>query len=165
MPNKLVADMIESGSSPESLKQDFLAAASAQFGGGFVWLVSENQSGLLRILCTYSAGTPYSEAFARQQPVDTNNEPPRKSAGWLADSFANRPGPVGVAPGGRQVTPLLCVNTWEHAWLFDYGFGGAAGGGKDEYLERWWDRVDWNLVENSHKEAPGYNGHMHSRTG
>lgn len=158
--------MVESGSSPESLKQDFLAAASAQFGGGFVWLVSDHKNGLLRIMCTYSAGTPYSEAFARQQPVDTNTEPPRKpSSGWYdPDAFADRGGPVNSAPGGIQVTPLLCVNTWEHAWLFDYGFGGEAGGGKDEYLERWWNRIDWNVVENAHKESPGYSGKLYSRT-
>ncbi|MBW0550594.1 hypothetical protein O181_090309 [Austropuccinia psidii MF-1] len=161
IPNKLLVDMTESGSSPESLKQDFLAAASAQFGGGFVWLVSDNKNGLLRILNTYSAGTPYSEAFARQQPVDTNTEPVRKSTGWLnTEALGDRGGSVNVAPGGLAVTPLLCVNTWEHAWLFDYGFGGEAGGGKDEYLERWWDRVDWNLVENAHKEAPGYPARM-----
>jgi Fe-Mn family superoxide dismutase len=152
--------MVDSGSSPESIKLDFLAAASAQFGGGFVWLVSQRKDGLLRILNTYNAGTPYSEAFARQQPVDMNTEPAKKAGGWYnPDSFSNQGVSANTAPGGNPITPLLCVNTWEHAWLYDYGFDG-----KDEYLERWWDRVDWNLVENAHKESPGYNGNMHSRT-
>lgn len=160
MPKSLAADLAESGSSPESMKQDFLAAASAQFGGGFVWLVAQHQKGLFRILSTYNAGTPYSEAYARQQPVDMNTEPVKKAGGWYDPaSFPDQGGHVNVAPGGMQVTPLLCVNTWEHAWLYDYGFDG-----KDEYLERWWDRVDWNLVEATHKQTPGYNARLNSRT-
>ena len=46
-----------------------------------------------------------------------------------------------VAPGGADLEPLLCVNTWEHVWLMDYGVGG-----KRKYLERWWDRIDWDVV-------------------
>lgn len=153
--------MSDSASSPESLKQDFLATASAQFGPGFVWLVAQHKTGLLRILSTYNAGTPYPEAFARQQGVDMNTEPAapasQKSVSFLgipvsADDSAN------LAPGAMALTPLLCVNTWEHAWMMDYGVHG-----KDEYLERWWDRVDWNAVEDAHKATQGYGVSLNSR--
>lgn len=50
------------------------------------------------------------------------------------------------APGGYSSYPILCVNTWEHAYLRDYGIGG-----KRAYLERWWDRVDWAVVERNAK--------------
>ncbi|KAH8700146.1 putative Fe superoxide dismutase [Talaromyces proteolyticus] len=150
MSPQLMSDMSDSASSPESLKQDFLAAASAQFGPGFVWLVSQEEGGLLRILSTYNTGTPYPEAFARQQSVDMNTEPPAPASkkGW---GFNNTGASPVLAPGGRMVTPLLCVNTWEHVWLMNYGVGG-----KDEYLERWWSRVDWNAVEDAHKGCKGY---------
>lgn len=48
------------------------------------------------------------------------------------------------AIGGYSGQPILCVNTWEHAYLRDYGVGG-----KRAYLERWWDRIDWEVVERS----------------
>lgn len=35
--------------------------------------------------------------------------------------------------------------------MMDHGISG-----KDEYLERWWDRVDWNAVEDAHKATQGY---------
>lgn len=157
IPEKLKSDMSDSASSPESLKQDFLATASAQFGPGFVWLVAQKQTGLLRILSTYNAGTPYPEAFARQQGVDMNNEPAptsdrrsNQNLSFLGLS-ASGEGTHELAPGGVPLTPLLCVNTWEHVWMMDHGING-----KDEYLERWWDRVDWNAVEDAHKAAQGY---------
>lgn len=148
--------MSDSASSPESLKQDFLAAASAQFGPGFVWLVAQKNTGLLKILSTYIAGTPYPEAFARQQGVDMNNEPvPPAGQSYRGLSFlglaSSGEAMHDLAPGGMPLTPLLCVNTWEHVWMMDYGIGG-----KDEYLERWWDRVDWYAVENAHKATVGY---------
>ncbi|GAM38554.1 Fe superoxide dismutase [Talaromyces pinophilus] len=158
IPEKLKSDMSDSASSPESLKQDFLATASAQFGPGFVWLVAQKQTGLLRILSTYNAGTPYPEAFARQQGVDMNNEPAPTTSGRQSNqnlSFLGLPasgeGTHELALGGTPLTPLLCVNTWEHVWMMDHGISG-----KDEYLERWWDRVDWNAVEDAHKAAQGY---------
>lgn len=43
--------------------------------------------------------------------------------------------------GGADVTPVLCVNTWEHAWVGDFGVAG-----KRRYLEGWWERVDWDEV-------------------
>lgn len=44
--------------------------------------------------------------------------------------------------GGADVEVLLGVCTWQHVWLRDWGFGG-----KKDYLEAWWDNVDWDVVE------------------
>lgn len=46
-----------------------------------------------------------------------------------------------VAPGGVDVTPVLCVNMWEHVWLYDWDIEG-----KRKFLEAWWDRIDWDVV-------------------
>jgi len=43
--------------------------------------------------------------------------------------------------GGADVVPVLCVNTWEHAWMVDWGVAG-----KRKFLEAWWDRIDWEQV-------------------
>ena len=47
-----------------------------------------------------------------------------------------------LAPGGVELDVLMCVNTWEHCWLMDWGIGGKRG-----YLEAWWDSIDWGVVE------------------
>ncbi|EAT89087.1 hypothetical protein SNOG_03882 [Parastagonospora nodorum SN15] len=119
----------------------------AMFGPGFVWLVQTNdaQLGSLRILPTYLAGSPLAGAHYRRQSHDLNTH--------NADSYQalNTVGTFGSAAkqnlqpkkplGGVDVVPLLCVNTWEHAWLHDYGVRG-----KRQYLEAWWDKIDWNWV-------------------
>ncbi|KAJ4370403.1 hypothetical protein N0V83_004921 [Neocucurbitaria cava] len=134
-------------SSRDTLRETFLATADAMFGPGFVWLVQTNdtQFGNLRILPTYLAGSPLSGAHYRQQPHDLNTH--------NADSYQalNKVGAFGAAAkqnpgpkkplGGVDVVPLLCVNTWEHVWLHDYGVRG-----KRRFLEAWWDRIDWDLV-------------------
>ncbi len=50
------------------------------------------------------------------------------------------------APGGIDVIPVLCLNTWQHVWLRDYGLGASGHGGKTLFAERWWDAVDWDAV-------------------
>ena len=76
---------------------------------------------------------------------------PAKGLAWARQQeVSNRAGFAGpysgrdkvVAPGGLEVVPLLCVNTWEHVWLRDHGVGG-----KREFLERWWDRINWEEVQ------------------
>ncbi|KAL6706905.1 hypothetical protein ACN47E_005048 [Coniothyrium glycines] len=131
-------------SSRETLREDFLATAEAMFGPGFVWLVQVNDNSL-RILPTYLAGSPLSGAHYRRQSHDLNTH--------NADSYTalNKVGTFGAAAqenqrkqkplGGVDVVPLLCVNTWEHVWLHDYGIRG-----KRRFLEAWWDKIDWDIV-------------------
>ena len=133
--------------SVETLRETFLATAEAMFGPGFVWLVQTNDTryGNFRILPTYLAGSPLSGAHYRRQSRDMNTE--------NADSYqklntvgafgtAAKPNPAPKKPlGGVDIVPLLCVNTWQHVWLHDYGIGG-----KRDFLEAWWDQIDWDIV-------------------
>lgn len=127
--------------SMSDLKQTMIEMAYTMFGPGFVWLVwSRNldaapSSDGWRLLPTYLAGTPFPEAGFRQQGVDQNT-----AGSFGAHSKAGREGAT-RAPGTGKVEPVLCVNTWEHVYLQDYGVAG-----KREYLEKWWDAIDWREV-------------------
>lgn len=44
-------------------------------------------------------------------------------------------------PGGADLIPVLCVNTWEHAWLMDWHVGGKFG-----FLAAWWGKINWGKV-------------------
>lgn len=132
------------------------------FGPGFVWLVKhhDREAGdeALKILVTYSAGSPLSGAHWRQQSIDMNTQNPTSLGGLSAADYRrqtivqNTAGVAGrysisgkqktLAPGGVDVTPMLCVNTWEHVWLNDFGITG-----KRRYLDAWWDRINWKTAE------------------
>lgn len=142
-------------SSVDTLRETFLATAEAMFGPGFVWLVQTNDTtfGSLRILPTYLAGSPLSGAHYRRQSHDLNTH--------NADSYQslNKVGTFGAAAkhdqgpkkplGGVDVVPLLCVNTWEHVWLHDYGVKG-----KRQFLEAWWNSIDWDMVAQNATLSP-----------
>ena len=149
-PTELLALINNAFSSLDTLRETFLTTAEAMFGPGFVWLVQTKEPEKpLRILPTYIAGSPLSHAHYRRQSIDLNTENP--------DSYqAKNLNPVGAfgsaarqverkpkkALGGVDIVPLLCVNTWEHVWLHDYGITG-----KRKYLEKWWDTIDWDKVK------------------
>ncbi|KAI9729571.1 MAG: hypothetical protein M1834_006767 [Cirrosporium novae-zelandiae] len=146
IPSSLLHDINTSFSSLDSFKATFQATASSMFGPGFVWLVSNPSRGL-SILPTYLAGSPYPGAHYRQQPADLNTHltNPELMVSNTVGSFG-RTSAAGKADakrpkGGIDVIPILCVNTWEHVWLRDFGVAG-----KDEFLKRWWDRIDWEKV-------------------
>lgn len=152
-------------SSLESLRSTFIATANGMFGPGFVWLVKK-PSNELAILTTYIAGTPYPNANYRRQPIDTNNittniPPPaslsmvhkhteaiktlvkdQASYAGYAGSFGSqsRNAPQWLA-GNDDMEPLLAVSTWEHTFMPDWG-----AWGKRDFLEKWWDKIDWELV-------------------
>jgi superoxide dismutase, Fe-Mn family len=147
-PSQDLTSMINKDfSSMDTLRETFLATAEAMFGPGFVWLVqtTDTSFGSLRIIPTYLAGSPLSGAHYRRQSHDLNTH--------NVDSYQalNKVGAFGAASkqnmgpkkplGGVDIVPALCVNTWEHAWLHDYGVKG-----KREYLERWWNKIDWDMV-------------------
>jgi len=124
------------------------------FGPGFVWLV-RTESGNMRILATYIAGSPYARAHFRMQPVDMATQNASaigaiQGTQWAQQqevsnkvgSFSRHSGNLKVvAPGGLEVIPILCVNTWEHVWLRNWGVGGKKG-----FLEAWWDKIAWEVV-------------------
>lgn len=135
-------------SSLDTLRAEFLAIAEAMFGPGFVWLVQANDTspGRLRILPTYLAGSPLSGAHYRRQSEDktTQNADSQQAVnnvGSFGSAALQKPQGPKKPLGGVDIVPLLCINTWEHVWLQDYGVKG-----KRKYLEAWWNSIDWDLV-------------------
>lgn len=151
MTHDFAKDINDTCSSIESLRLDFLATAESMFGPGYVWLAKNLETeGLLHIFCTYNAGSPYPAAHSRRQPVDMATHTPETAmgnqyAGFMGAHSANQ---KNLAPGAVNVHPILCVNTWEHVWMFDYGVNGKA-----EYLEKWWDSINWGVVEHNYNSV------------
>lgn len=160
IPLHLGDALADSFGSIATLRDELVATAEAMFGPGFVWLVQQMTPTLqpasqFRILTTYLAGSPFAEAHGRLQSTDMNTQNVGSARGLTGEEqrrqteVQNSVGNFGpyasqeTGPGGLKVTPVLCVNTWEHAWLPLYGVLG-----KREYLERWWENVDWNVVLN-----------------
>ncbi|KAL1303678.1 hypothetical protein AAFC00_007032 [Neodothiora populina] len=136
----LQKSLISAFGSIETLRQTMLHTADSMFGPGFVWLVY-TKDGNWRILNTYLAGTPYAEAGYRQQDRDMNTV--ANTAGAFGVSSAAGKKQAALPPGAVSVVPVLCVNTWEHVYLADFGVDG-----KQEYLQRWWDAINWYSVNN-----------------
>ena len=159
-----------------------IATADTMFGPGFVWLVghkrdNQDKRPQLRLLNTYLAGSPYVGAHWRKQSVDMNTmdnfvNPREDAPGWAqrnekqfptyglqnsnlqyanrSATFAEKSG-KSIVPGIAMIEPLLCVNTWPHIYLEQFGVAG-----KRQYLEAWWDSIDWPTVYGSYERAyPG----------
>ncbi|KAI0446817.1 Manganese/iron superoxide dismutase [Xylaria telfairii] len=145
---KLQLELEKHFSSIETLRREFLTTALAMFGPGFVWLVRNANTQDLRIVATYLAGSPYTAAHWRQQGVDWNTgSADRGTVSSFMDRTQAGAGNGGgrfqpQAPGGTDVIPVLCLNTWEHVWLTDYGVAG-----KGAYIQQWWETIDWEKVE------------------
>ncbi|KAG0124401.1 Manganese/iron superoxide dismutase [Tuber indicum] len=123
--------------SVDALKAELFATANAMFGNGYVWLVLD-QTGSLRILCTYNAGTPYGASY-RRQDTDTNTG---LRLGSELPPYTSAVRNAAKGKTGGWVIPVLNVNVWEHAWLEDFGILG-----KDDYLNAWWEHIDWVVVQ------------------
>lgn len=134
-------------SSMETLRREFVTTASAMFGPGFVWLVRAGP-GDYRLLPTYLAGSPYPGAHWRTQSSDMNTLGADGSARahFRNQVFGSRQRTGELPPGGIDLEPLLCLNTWEHSWLLDWGVGAGGAGGKAAYAESWWEVIDWDVV-------------------
>jgi superoxide dismutase, Fe-Mn family len=158
--SSFLTDIRESFDSLDTLKTEMIETADAMFGNGFVWLFKEDKTGLLRIFCTYNAGSPWPQAHYRLQNRDMateyvqvgGNAAEQQRLGTVqnpAGKFGNHSRPPGqpVAPyGGLMGGPILCVNVWQHMYLRDYGVGIGA---KKQYLDNWWNQIDWGMVEQS----------------
>jgi Fe-Mn family superoxide dismutase len=164
MPEPLKKELEASFSSIATLRQELIVTASSMFGPGFVWLVKHPLGRKYSILTTYLAGSPYPGAHHRRQPVDMNTEDNKSISDALRRTLRSDPvNTVGahgayaekkLPPGGIDLVPVLCINTWEHVYLPDYGVGAFGVGGKRAYAERWWDRIDWAVVAN-HADVRG----------
>ncbi|KAM3435525.1 hypothetical protein MY4824_004841 [Beauveria thailandica] len=146
MPEKLRVDIEASFSSVETLRREMVLTASAMFGPGFVWLVKTGP-GAYRVVSTYLAGSPYPGAHWRAQSTDMNTIGDQGSArSWFRTQTGSQHRGGNLPPGGIELQPILCLNTWEHAWLLDWGHGDGGRGGKVGFAEAWWETVDWELV-------------------
>ena len=116
-----------------------------------------------RILPTYLAGSPYPGAHARQQAHNLTNHNLETYREEMAKNAAQRPanqvgyfgpysrGDTGDAAdgtvesikrwSGADIMPVMCVSTWQHAYMQDWGIDG-----KKQFLEAWWERIDWEKV-------------------
>jgi Fe-Mn family superoxide dismutase len=155
-----LTDIKESFDSFDTLKTEMIETANAMFGNGFVWLFKEDTTGLLRIFCTYNAGSPYPDAHFRRQNRDIATEYVKLASNAVekqrlstvqnqAGKFGNHSRPAGqhvASNGGLKGGPLLCVNVWQHMYLRDYGVGIGA---KNRYLQNWWNQINWGMVEQS----------------
>ena len=160
---ELSNSLVQGFGSIETLRSTFLNTAAAMFGPGFVWLVWSRhldatshlggRNGSWKILATYLAGTPYPEAGYRQQSIDmnTNNastwekyrsQQPANTVGAFGALSRSGKDQAGRPPGGAVVHPVMCVNAWEHVYIYDYGLAG-----KRKYLEDWWNALDWGAVQ------------------
>ncbi|KIW01661.1 uncharacterized protein PV09_06845 [Verruconis gallopava] len=162
IPAKLKSALEKDFGSIDNLKAEMLAMAGAMFGPGFVWLVRAREANnSFKLLATYLAGSPLAGAHNRRQPIDMNtqNVAAAQAAGGLEGlsraQFSeqhtvpqNSVGAFGklsvdtrmLAYGGVNVTPCLCVSTWEHTYMYDWAYN------KMQFLERWWNFIDWNRV-------------------
>ncbi|KAK5076204.1 hypothetical protein LTS08_006830 [Lithohypha guttulata] len=162
--DEMLGDVNEWFSSLSELRQEMLEHGEAIFGNGFVWLMQErtagtNTGGRLRILCTYNAGSPYRDAWLLRQNRDraTNLDPASPEAVQSRNSLLGRtPGSASLARNQEHslqdqldAEPLLCLNVWQHMWVPDYGL---LERGKRAYLAAWWERINWDKVQ-QRKEA------------
>lgn len=167
VPRNLLQNLVMNFGSMENLRREMVEQANAMFGPGFVWLVRLSKAGSYhaqsyKVLTTYQAGTPYPRAHWRMQGTDMNHHAgiTDRTGGTINDYFNNlnmyngrgithgqsdeglKLDPLRRGnPGAAEITPVLCVNTWEHAWISDFQVGN-----KRIFLERWWSAIDWDVV-------------------
>lgn len=158
-------DIEERFGSLKDLRNEMLEHGDAMFGNGFVWLIKEHgvlgmHHTPLKILCTYNAGSPYSEAWRmRQAPKEQlkwqDPETIRRARMQEVQNTAGSSGQYSqqarmgyASPVQLNGTPLLCLNVWQHMWIPDYGILG-----KRSYLAAWWERIDWDRVFDRYNNA------------
>ena len=162
MGEKLFYHINENFGSVDTLRDEMIGTAVSMFGPGFVWLVRTQLPGqpvALRVMATYLAGSPYPGAHWRRQEADAQTavgSSPEGLANGKRFLQRNAAGHQGVkleqtAPGGTDLIPILCLNTWEYAWLREYGTGVGGMGGKLAYAQSWWNMIDWAKVEEEAK--------------
>lgn len=172
-PVRLLQAIEENFDSLSAFKLAFSSAAYGMSGSGYVWLVIDRE-GTMGIVPTYGAGTILvqnriqrdgaRDEWLRPSIVDQPNLPPptsQQSSSSYSNSrrfqpfsarvmstsarvekkAASRVNLEGVEGRGEELYPLLCISVHERDWLPDYGMWG-----KEEYLMRWYECVDWNRV-------------------
>lgn len=135
----------------------FSSAAFGMAGSGWVWLVTDQHRNL-GVVPTFGSGTvivqkrmQQGKNFSLPSINDQTGGPASPDTPQQGRGSPNRPGRpsdslfsgIGITDQvGKEIYPLLNVSVHEHAWLNDYGVMG-----KEEYLTRFWNCVNWDKVE------------------
>lgn len=138
-------------------------------GDGFTWLVARRPIGhegsdvvfdKLFVVNTYNAGTPFN--FHRSGHIDDLRIQYSKKSTPLetleeedsAFSMSRSVEEARQTEAYKKVSyvPLLAIDASPKAWLHDYGVFG-----KQAYLDRVWESIEWNVVESRlPKQAVSY---------
>lgn len=169
-PYKAFMSKIEqSFESLPAFKLAFSSAAYGMSGSGYVWLV-QDQNRNLGIVPTFGAGTILVQNRTQRngdnpstsfEASKVNSIASNDNQGKVGGSFSSSPSPqirqfsssrsldISANPypdsTGEELFPLLCVSVHERDWLPDYGMWG-----KEEYLMRFWECVNWDRVQSLH---------------
>lgn len=178
-PPKLLDRIERDFDSLPAFKLAFSSAAYGMASSGYVWLV-QDRHGVLGIVPTYGAGTvliqnriqrdgareEWTEASVVERSTPTPPSPPPQqqqqggAGGRGVRAFSTSPASSyrrgtdldnlnderAIEHRGEELFPLLCVSVHERDWLPDYGMWG-----KEEYLMRFWECVDWQRVHRLHE--------------
>ncbi|KAJ1018549.1 hypothetical protein NDA16_004831 [Ustilago loliicola] len=143
------------GSFPEMCLA-FSSAAYGMAGSGWVWLVTDQHRNL-GVVPTFASGTVIVQNRMQQGRnflLPSINDQSTGSADAAKNNSATSPerpsrpadslfGGLGISDKvGKELYPLLNISVHEHAWLNDYGIMG-----KEEYLTRFWNCVNWDKIE------------------
>ncbi|CEH18245.1 Manganese superoxide dismutase [Ceraceosorus bombacis] len=129
-----------------AFKDAFSATADGMSGSGYVWLVRDAYRNL-GIVPTYGAGTVMVQNRIQRGAHIEGSTPPsvpqgeEQPAGPSSNLDSRMGGTTRVQRTGEELYPLFCISIHEHTWLPDYGMEG-----KDEYLARFWEVLDWERV-------------------
>ncbi|CAH1758578.1 14114_t:CDS:2 [Entrophospora sp. SA101] len=125
-------------------KEHFTNMALAIFGSGWTWLV-KTEYDTLCVVNTYNAEDPnnHPSRFNKKSDKDDINQ----KQDTLTPSNQPLPPPLiklsMELPHNSRLTPLLCLNVWEHAYVKQYGILN-----KSLYIENFWKCINWEVINN-----------------
>ncbi|CAR25724.1 hypothetical protein ZYGR_0A02910 [Zygosaccharomyces rouxii] len=158
---KLHSALVSSFGSIVEFRTLLLNSNNAISGDGFTWLVARRVASQdfdsqklefdrLFILNTYNAGSPFN--FNKKGHMDELKNQYEKASKELDQEQQefNAPLRSKSVEEARQMEsfkdteylPLLAIDASPKAWLYDYG-----PYGKQMYLDRVWESIEWDLVE------------------
>nr|CAG8479769.1 8960_t:CDS:2 [Entrophospora candida] len=126
------------------LQSLFTNMALAIFGSGWTWLV-KTEYDTLCVVNTYNAEDPnnHPSRFNKTSDKDDINQ----KQDTLTPSNQPLPPPLiklsMELPHNSRLTPLLCLNVWEHAYVKQYGILN-----KSLYIENFWKCINWEVINN-----------------
>lgn len=84
--------------------------------------------------------------FMHTSAVRSSFEIPQVSSAYDQGEVSDSAPGTDPSKMGQVIFPLFCVSVYEHAWMA----GGHGVWGKEEYLKKFWNVVDWEKVSRSY---------------